>query len=38
VSVEGDAGLYIGVGIAAMSLRLEDRDSNFVTGQISETE
>jgi len=26
VSVEGDAGVYVGAGIASMSLKLEDRD------------
>jgi Protein of unknown function (DUF992) len=38
VSVEGDTGLYVGVGIAAMNLELEDRQPAFETGQIPQTE
>jgi len=38
VSIEGDTGLYIGVGVAAMNLQLEDREPVFESGQIPQTE
>ena len=38
VSIEGDTGLYVGVGIAAMNLQMEDRQPEFENGQIPDTE
>jgi len=38
VSLEGDMGVYVGVGVAAMSLKLEDRDVDFVNGPMPPTE
>jgi uncharacterized protein DUF992 len=38
VSVEGDAGLYIGLGIAALSLTFDEQDPNLETSQPPATE
>ena len=38
VRVEGDTGLYIGLGIAALSLTFEEQDPNLETGQVPATE
>jgi len=38
VSVEGDAGLYVGVGIAAMSLKFDEREPDFEASQMPATE
>jgi Protein of unknown function (DUF992) len=39
VSVEGDMGLYVGAGIAAMSLKVDEREfPNYETGQMTDTE
>jgi hypothetical protein len=38
VSVEGDTGLYLGLGIAALSLTFEEQDPNLETSQLPATE
>ena len=38
VSVEGDTGLYLGLGIAAMSLTFEEQDPNLETSPPPATE
>ena len=38
VSIEGETGLYIGVGIAALNLKLDDRPPSYNLDQIPDTE
>jgi hypothetical protein len=38
VSIEGETGLYIGVGIAALNLQLDDRPPTPEIGRIPDTE